>query len=263
MNLFESIILGLVQGLTEFLPVSSSGHLSLFSNFLGQADEDLLFELLLHLGTLLAVFIVFWKKILDITLGLFKGEKEAIHYTLMVVLASIPTAAIGFTFEKKVAFLSTQPLVVCSLLFLMGIALYSTKKAPAVNHDNPITWGQALIIGTLQGVAILPGISRSGSTITTALWLKVDRKAAGEFSFLMSIPVIGGACLLKIKDAVEAGIIGDSLQIIPISGVAVSFVSGLISLVYLMKFIQKGKLYQFAYYLWPVSILGFIYFVFQ
>lgn len=259
MNLIESLILGLVQGLTEFLPVSSSGHLALFSAFFESSDEDLLYELLLHLGTLLAVFIVFWKKIFSLLKGIVAFEADSIHYAKMVFIASIPTAIIGFTFEKKVAFLSTQPLVICALLFLMGVFLFSTKNAPVANTSS-LNWKQAIALGIIQGVAILPGVSRSGSTISLALWMKLDRKEAGEFSFLMSIPVIGGACLLKIKDAVEAGNIMDSLTFEPLAGVFISFISGLISLVYLMKFIQKGKLHHFAYYLWPVSIFGFIYF---
>lgn len=260
MEIFESIILGLVQGLTEFLPVSSSGHLALFSAFFEQSDEDLLFELLLHLGTLMAVFIVFWDKIWSIGRGVLCREKESIQYALMVVIASIPTATIGLLFEKKVAFISTLPLVVCGLLFAMGGYLYTTKKLVHNEGVTRLDWKQAFILGITQGIAILPGISRSGTTIATALWLRIDRKTAGEFSFLMSIPVIGGAALLKIKDAFESGVIRENFSLVPMTGVLVSFLIGLISLLYLMRFIQKGKLYQFAYYLWPISLIGALYF---
>lgn len=264
MNIFESIFLGLIQGLTEFLPVSSSGHLALFSSLFESSDEDLLFELLLHLGTLLAVFIVFFKKIKHLTLGVLKLDSEAIHYFLMVIVASVPTALIGLTFEKKVAFMGTQPLVVCTLLFLMGFFLFSTKwtktEEESLNIKDDLNWWKALLLGVIQGVAILPGVSRSGSTIALSMWMGVSRKTAGEFSFLMSIPVIGGAALLKIKDAIELGNLSESMTLTPLVGVFVAFISGLISLVYLMKFIQKGKLYHFAFYLWPLSILGFIYF---
>lgn len=264
MNIFESIFLGLIQGLTEFLPVSSSGHLALFSSLFESSDEDLLFELLLHLGTLLAVFIVFFKKIKHLTLGVLKLDSEAIHYFLMVIVASVPTALIGLTFEKKVAFMGTQPLVVCTLLFLMGFFLFSTKwtktEEESLYIKDDLNWWKALLLGVIQGVAILPGVSRSGSTIALSMWMGVSRKTAGEFSFLMSIPVIGGAALLKIKDAIELGNLSESMTLSPLVGVFVAFISGLISLIYLMKFIQKGKLYHFAFYLWPLSILGFIYF---
>jgi undecaprenyl-diphosphatase len=260
----ESIILGSIQGLTEFLPVSSSGHLALFAGFMNESDEDLLYEVLLHLGTLLSVIIVFRQRLKELIVGLFKKDKASIQYAFYVFVSCVPTGIIGILFEDKVSKLSGAPLVVSALLFLTGLALFSTKftgepkELPEGDLGlNPL---KAFVLGLAQSIAILPGISRSGSTIVTALWLKVPRQVAGEFSFLMSIPVIGGAALLKIKDAIETGAFEQTLNWAPLSGVAVSFLSGLFALKFLLVFVKKGSFYHFSWYVFAMAIFGLFYF---
>ncbi len=263
----NDLILGLVQGLTEFLPVSSSGHLALFAGFFNQTDDDLLYEVLLHLGTLLSVVLVFRIRLWQLVKGLFTGDALSRRYFLLVVISSIPTGIIGIFFEKQVSHLSGSPLFVCAMLLITGSALFSTKftQASALQNSEDddlkaITPLKAFLLGIAQGIAVLPGISRSGSTIVSALWLKIPRSLAGEYSFLMSLPVIGGAAILKIKEAVEAGNLSHSLQPAPLLGVLVSFVSGWIALKYLMVFIRKGAFFHFAWYVWAFALFGFVWF---
>ena len=188
--MLDSIILGIIQGLTEFLPVSSSGHLVLFGKLLNHQEEGNLFEVLLHFGTLVATIIVFRTHIMDLVKGIFSGDSKSKSLGINIVIASIPTAIIGLLFEDFMESLFDSPLLVSCALIFTGIILMSTKFVKGETKD--LTWKMALIIGFAQAMAITPGISRSGSTIAIALLIGLSRKEAGNFSFLISIPVIGG-----------------------------------------------------------------------
>lgn len=268
MNTVEAIILGAVQGLTEFLPVSSSGHLVLFQNLFGLKEPELLFDICLHVGTLLAVIIVFYREILEILIALFQipsrmrmagGLKPlcqsdpAIRMALLIVIGSIPTAIIGLLFKEITDQLFGSIAVVGFMLLVTGTMLWLTRNIRGDGRPvTQTTFKDVLIIGIVQGLAILPGISRSGSTISTALFLGVDRKVAGRYSFLLSIPAIVGALVLGI-DTPELH------TTIPIStivvGSVVSAVVGWLALVILLRVVDRGQLHRFAPYCWLVGVV--------
>ncbi len=273
--MFESILLGLLQGLAEFLPVSSSGHLVVGKSLLGLKDAGMFFDIMLHAGTLLSIFVIFRKKIWNIVKGCALRDKAQLKEAGYIVLASIPTAIIGLGFKDQIESLFENPRFVCGALLFTGTLLFASKWAKTgANHpEEPgkaMNWWRALLTGTVQGVACIPGISRSGSTISAMLFMGTNRKYAGEFSFLMSIPAVGGAALLDLVKWVkcqtfnplenpemlakcaESGSFTPELLV----GMVVAFVSGIFALKWLMNFVQKGKFHYFAYYLWAAGILG-------
>ncbi|MBP5188813.1 MAG: undecaprenyl-diphosphate phosphatase [Fibrobacterales bacterium] len=252
----NEILLGVVQGLTEFLPVSSSGHLVVFSNILGDGGEGTLLEVLLHFGTLAAVLTVYRKEIFALCAGLVRREREATRKCGLIALACVPTGLIGILFKHPLEALFESPFAVsCALLFTAAL-LWSVRLVPADRPAKPLDARRALLIGLIQGVAIVPGISRSGSTICGALHLGVDRRTAGDFSFLISVPAVAGAVLLKIKDVAEAGIDASGITGWTLAGVAASFLVGWAALVWLLKFVRKGKMHLFAPYVLAVGLWG-------
>ncbi len=210
----KAIILGIIQGLSEFLPISSSGHLVLFSEILDFNDSGLAFEVFVHFGTLLAVLVVFRKDVWNMIRwlpgvpGFIKNgmivrtkEDEYKAMSFFVVIGTIPVIILGLSLKDAIAELFNSPVWVLISLFITGIIMWSSRYPIENRHFMGI--GQALLIGFAQAFAIIPGISRSGSTIVTALWLGVNRETAARFSFLLSIPVILGATILQLKDLIE------------------------------------------------------------
>ena len=279
--MFESIILGLLQGLAEFLPISSSGHLVLGHEILGMNEAGMFFDIMLHAGTLLSIFVVFHKKITDIIVGCIRRNPEQLKEAGYIVLASIPTALIGLGFKDALESLFENPRAVCVAELFTGLLLFTSQWGPTgarhpENEGVKMNWWRALVTGTVQGIACIPGISRSGSTISAMMFMGVNRKYAGEFSFLMSIPAVGGAALLdcikwikcqtmtpekallnpeKALKCVDAGTFTPELLV----GMLVAFVFGIVALKWLMNFVQKGKFQHFAWYVWAVGILGLIF----
>ncbi|BBO91332.1 undecaprenyl-diphosphate phosphatase [Desulfosarcina ovata] len=268
MNTIEAIILGTVQGLTEFLPVSSSGHLVLFQNLFGLKEPELLFDICLHVGTLLAVIIVFYREILKILtaliqlprrmrsagglLRLFQVDPD-IRMALLIVIGSVPTAIIGLLFKKITDQLFGSTAIVGCMLIVTGTLLWLTRRIRT--QGRPVartTLKDACLIGIVQGLAILPGISRSGSTIATALFLGVERKLAGRYSFLLSIPAIVGALVLGL-DAPELATRIPLATII--AGSLVSAAVGWLALVILLRVVDRGQLHRFAPYCWLVGLV--------
>ena len=275
MSIFQSVFLGILQGFAEFLPISSSGHLSIAQHLFGLSDVPLLFDVFLHLATLCAVILFFRKKIarLFCVFGRLILRKPADAEELMyrryiagVILATLVTGCIGIIVEKKLnnipikfvcaGFLFTSALLIVSALIekrMQGIG--QTQDTPEL-QKAPSLW-QSLIIGFAQGIGTLPGVSRSGSSISGALLCGVTREVAGEFSFIASIPAILGAFLLELKDLGE---VGASVGVVPVAaGCIAAFVCGLVALAWLMKLIRNGKLAWFACYLIPVGILGILF----
>ena len=271
MKSVEAIVLGTVQGLTEFLPVSSSGHLVLFQNLFGLKEPELLFDICLHVGTLSAVIIVFYREILDILKALFQFpvrmktaggftrlcETDAsIRMALLIVVGSIPTAVIGLLFKKITDQLFGSITIVGVMLLVTGTILWFTRNIRGDGRPiSKTTLKDALLIGIIQGLAILPGISRSGSTISTALFLGIDRKVAGRYSFLLSIPAIIGALLLgldspELHTAIPMGTI--------IVGSVVSALVGWFALVILLRVVDRGQLHRFAPYCWLVGVVTLV-----
>ena len=217
MEPLHAAALGVIQGLTEFLPVSSSGHLVLLQHLFGLQEPEILFDISLHVGTLVAVCAVFFKEIRSILSALLRlpalvgqtggirgvlSENEEIRMMALIVVGSVPTALLGFGFHRIVDQIFGAVWVVGLMLLVTGTLLFATRGLkPSGRSTGAVRFRDALIIGLVQGLAILPGISRSGSTISVALFLGIDREFAGRFSFLLSIPAIFGALLLGIKDA--------------------------------------------------------------
>ena len=258
MSILESIILGIVQGLTEFLPVSSSGHIELGKAILNvHTADNLLFSIVVHGATALSTIIVFRKVIIDLIRGLMEFKyNEALRYAIKIFISMVPVGIVGVLFEEKIeAFFTGAVFFVGTMLLITGLLLTITYFAK--NSTKDITYAKALIIGLSQMFAILPGISRSGATISTALIVGIDKEKAARFSFLMVLPPILGATLLSIKDFSEStnttGDIGASALIF---GFSAAFLSGLAACTWMVKIVKKGKLIYFAYYCFAVGIIS-------
>lgn len=278
MSLLEAFLLGTLQALTEFLPVSSSGHLRLAHAFFGEtAPEDLLFDLVLHLGTLAAVAVVFGKDIVGFVRSAGSGLRdmgrkgpraalegsEGLRMAVLIVLASVPTAIIGMLLKKPLESQAIGVVGVSLLLIANGAALWSSRSVPATQAEpkphplsvSGITPAKALLIGIAQGIAVLPGISRSGSTIVAALWLGAQRERAAQFSFLLAIPAILGAFVLQLGSHDEAA--GqDSTSTAHLVGFAISAGLGVVALKLLLKLLRSARFHQFAWYCWGLGALA-------
>ncbi len=246
MSPLEALILGIVQGLTEFLPVSSSGHLVLGGKLLGVQSPGAGFEVLAHAGTLLALLIWYRRELIDMTVSVFTFRRdEHFRLALLVVLGSLPAAVIGLSFKDRIEALFDAPVLVAAMLTLTGLILLSLRLTKPGNGE--VRWPTALAIGIAQGFAIIPGISRSGSTIVTGIHAGVDRAGAARFSFLLAIPALGGATLLKAIDLADAPPPSSELLAFSI-GAAAAFVSGYLALRWLLAMVQRGRLDRFGFY---------------
>ena len=250
----------MVQGLTEFLPVSSSGHLVFFQSLLGLKEPPIFFDVMLHLGTLLAVVIYFGTDIRKIiegigsTLRKKEENREGAKLFLWIILATIPTGLMGILFKDWFESFFSKPKLVGGMLLITGLVLWLTRFAKKEGKLlRRMRWFEAILIGIAQGVAIIPGISRSGATISMGLFCGLDRELSGKFSFLLSIPAILGATLLEYK---KIGTVSDLGTVL--IGTAVAFGVGILALTFLMKIIKIGKLYNFSYYCCGMGILMII-----
>lgn len=273
MTAVKAIILGLIQGLAEFLPISSSGHLALFKNVLGLEQVPLVFDVILHMATLLAVVIVFWKRIvgmlkafwlfvskgragLQIGDGQDQGTQENLAVIPPLLAATVITAVLGYAIQKyfsdeNIKFVAVRMLITAAIL---GLTFF---VKPGARKLGSIGIGRSALIGVAQGVGVFSGISRSGITISAGIFSGLDREAAGEFSFLLSIPAILGALVLTLKDA------GSMMAEVSAAHLALAFVtaflSGYLALKFLMKIVKNGKLYWFAPYLLLVGAAGLLF----
>jgi len=258
MTFIEALILGIIQGLTEFLPVSSSGHLELGTYFLGvQSEDNLLFSIILHGATACSTLVVFRKDILEIIIGIFKFEwNESTRFAAMIVLSMIPVGIVGVFFEDQIeSFFGGNILLVGAMLLvtasLLAFTYFSNK------NDGEITFKNSFMIGLAQAIAIMPGISRSGTTISTALLLGVNKEKAARFSFLMVLPPILGAMLLKAKDFLENPEIAGNISGMNLTvGFLAAFFSGLLACQWMIAIVKKGKLIYFAIYCGVVGLLA-------
>lgn len=262
MGIGDAFILGLVQGLTEFLPVSSSGHLVIAKHFLGGVKEPgILFEVLLHFGTLLAVLLYFRKELSSILLSLLpSGElggakkNEGRGMALAVVVGTLPTVVIALLFKDTFEMLFESVGIVSVMLLVTGTLLYMSDRVKNPGRGS-IGVTDAVIIGIVQGMAIIPGISRSGSTIATGLFRGINGEKAATYSFLLSIPAILGAVVLESDGIGKL----QGAEIVPyLTGVATAAVSGYLSIKVLMRIIVGRKLKIFAFYCWTVGLSSLI-----
>jgi undecaprenyl-diphosphatase len=255
LSIFEAVILGLVQGLTEFLPVSSSGHLVICQHLLGIQEPPLTFDTLVHLGTLVPVFIIFWKDIADII------KRPFSRLPVLIVVGCIPAAVMGIALQPVFEKAFESLLVVGIGLLITGGILVLSEKVEISNIRNK-TWStmtvwDALFIGVMQGIAITPGISRSGSTIAGSLLRGLNRDYAARYSFLLSIPVILGAGLLQLKE-LPAGAFAGVNWLPYVMGPAIAAVSGYIAIKLVLRFLKSGRLSVFSYYCWAVGIITLV-----
>ncbi len=271
MNWVEAVVLGIVQGLTEFLPVSSSGHLVMGQFLAGLQEPELLFDISVHGGTLLAVLAVFHRDLLAIAgsvaqipsalrtaggLSALAMDRSEVRLLWMIVLGSIPTAILGLLLSHMAEELFGTIRLVGFALLVTGTFLWYTRRRSGRGRPlREMRWRDAVLIGFAQGLAIVPGISRSGATIATALYLGLDRELAGRFSFLLSIPAIIGALALVFngdlfRSTLPLGVI--------LAGSLSAAAVGYLALIFLLRIVKRGQLHRFAPYCWVVGIAALI-----
>lgn len=273
MGYIEAIVLGLVQGLSEFLPISSSGHLALLENLFEIKEESVLFfAVLLHIGTLVSIFIVYHEDIYALIkeLGLlfkdiFSGkglrieERPIRKLGIMIIVSSIPTAIMGLLFSNFIDRVFGSLIVISICWIITGFILFLSEKLKSNNKEiQGMKYRNAIFIGICQGFAIMPGISRSGSTIVGSLVTGLKREFAVEFAFLISIPAILGSAILEFPKAIKAGI--DPSTIGPmIVGFLVAAISGYFAITTMIRIVSKHKMIYFSYYVWVIGLGTFIY----
>ncbi len=263
MEWFESLILGLIQGLTEYLPVSSSGHLTIGANLFGlSGEENLAFTVTVHVATVLSTIVILWKEIAWIFRDLFKFEwNGGTRYTLNIIISMIPVGIVGLFFKDRVeAIFGSGLLVVGICLLVTAILLTFSYIAKPRQRDNISPW-HAFVIGIAQAVAVLPGLSRSGSTIATGLLLGNSKEKLAQFSFLMVIPPVLGEALLNTIDMTKQGVsaaMGGLSASSLIIGFLAAFISGCFACKWMINIVKKGKLIWFALYCAIVGTLAIV-----
>ena len=257
MDVLEAIILGIIQGLTEFLPVSSSGHLELAKAILGDTsvpEESLTFTVVLHFATALSTLVIFRKEVAEIFKGLFQFTwNDELKFSLKIIISIIPAVIVGLLFEEQLeSFFGGKILIVGVMLLVTAVLLLLADKAKNTNKEVSF-WG-SIIIGISQAIAMLPGISRSGATISTSVLLGVDRTKAARFSFLMVVPLIFG----KIgKDVLSGDLNFQSSDMLPISaGFIAAFLAGLLACKWMIAIVKKSKLSYFSIYCAVVGVIA-------
>ncbi len=272
MTFLSSFLLGLVQGIAEFLPISSSGHLAIAQNLLGMSDAGTVpefFDVLLHLGTLVAVFVAYWADIKDMVLEFFRGAGDLIHHStpnpvpparrliLLIILGTLPLFVV-LPVEDAVQGLSNSMAFIGAALIVTGVLLFvSDRVKKGRKNERTATWLDVLIVGIGQAIATMPGISRSGMTITTGCFVGFERKFAVRFSFLLSIPAVLGANILSLADAAKAGINWAEVPVYLV-GVVTAAVVGYLCIRLLRFIADRGKFGAFAYYCWAVGVLTLV-----
>lgn len=257
MSFLEAVILGVVQGATEFLPVSSSGHLVIIEHLWAMpAAQRLPLTTMLHLGTAASVLIYFRRRILGIISGCFSRDAgrrgPSRRVAAYVLVGSIPAAAVGLLMNDWIEAAFSSPTIVGAMLLVTGTALFGTRFL--WSSDRPMGWGRAMLVGVAQAIAILPGISRSGATITAGLYSGVGRVESFEFSFVLAVPAILGASLLELPKLSSAALNPAAAA----AGTAVALLSGLAALHLLRRAVVGRRLYLFAFYCWAAGALALL-----
>jgi len=250
-TVLHALVLGIVQGLGEFLPISSSAHLVLIPWLFGWEDPGLTFDVALHMGTLFAVVLYFWKdwvRLVKAALHRQASDDKRIFWYL--VIATVPGALFGIAFEKQAEKAFRNPVLIGIMMIVMGIVLYLADKKPQIRKMKTMTMADSIWIGVSQALAIIPGVSRSGSTMTTARFLNITREDAARFSFLMSTPIILGAGVMKLRHLTVASIN------LPFSvGVISAFVVGILSISFLLKYLKTSNFGLFVGYRFIIGII--------
>ncbi|MCD6520828.1 MAG: undecaprenyl-diphosphatase UppP [Anaerolineae bacterium] len=263
MTTLQAALLGVLQGLTEFIPVSSSGHLVIIPWLLGWPSPGLSFDVLVHLGTLVALLLYFRRDIYELLLGAWelcrrrRLETFRARLLLLILLSALPAALLGYLLEDKISQAFETPWVASLFLLVTGGLLFTSEwLGKRTQTIEQLGWGQALLIGLAQSLALLPGISRSGATISAGLLCGLKRPAAARFSFLMVLPVILGATAFELLQAAQGGALAGSWQLGV--GFLAALLSGYAALGFLIRHLQSHSLRPFAYYCWALGTLGLI-----
>ena len=261
MEWFEAFVLGLIQGLTEYLPVSSSGHLTIGATLFGlNGEENLAFTVAVHVATVLSTIVILWKEIVWLFKDLFKWQwNEGTKYVVNILISMIPVAIVGFCFKDQVEEIFGSGLMVVGVCLLITATLLAFSYWAKPRQRENISPIHAFIIGIAQAAAVLPGLSRSGSTIATGLLLGNKKERLAQFSFLMVIPPILGEALLDTKDMVEVGV-SNAMAGLPVGSLIIGFITafifGCLACKWMINIVKKGKLIWFALYCAIVGILA-------
>lgn len=252
MNYLEAVVLGVIQGLTEFLPVSSSGHLVLAQSLMGVELPGVLFEVVVHVATLCAVCWVYRLRLMRLANGLIRRDRSQLLYIGMLALATIPAAIVGISLGDTVKAVFESPIIAAGLLLVTGCLVRSVRTRGPLATRNKLEPRDALVVGVAQAVAIFPGISRSGSTVAVGTALGIDAIRMAEFSFLLSIPAIGGAAILQLRDV---SAVGAAIGVGPLAiAFAVAAVSGIFAIHIFLRMLERRTFHRFAYYCWSVGL---------
>ncbi|MFW6193736.1 MAG: undecaprenyl-diphosphate phosphatase [Gemmatimonadota bacterium] len=251
MSLLEAVLLGVVQGLTEFLPVSSSGHLVLTQSLLGVEMPGVVFETVVHVATLAAVLWVYRARVGELARGLAARDRSAIRYVLMLALASVPAGVVGVAGRGFFESMFDTPVAAATFLLVTGGLVWTIRHTADAAADREPDAGQSLWAGCAQALAILPGISRSGSTVAAGVWRGVEPVRMAEFSFLLSVPAIGGAALLQLDGVAEASAQGGTAALA--AGFVTAAVSGVLAIRLFVRALEARAFHRFAYYCWAVG----------
>ena len=272
MTLWMALVLGLVQGVAEFLPISSSGHLTLLQHFFGMEEPDALYNILLHFATLIAVCVVYWRDVVDMIVEFFRGlaalfsrkgareerPPEARRLVLLVILGTLPLFLI-LPIEDLVEGLGTSPAFVSIALLVTGCILFlSDRYGGGKKTARTATMKDSLLVGLAQGLATIPGLSRSGCTISAGMALGFDRTFSVRYSFLLSLPAVAGATLLKVVKVIGGDGIDPDVLPMYLTGMLVAGVVGYFSIRLVKLLADKGKFGKFAYYCWIVGVVALI-----
>lgn len=256
MTVWEAIVLGAIQGATEFLPVSSSGHLVVGQALLGIEIPGIGFEIAVHLATLLSVLVAYRAEFAELVFGALKGEREALTYWLLVALATLPVVVVGLLYKDRIEALFDAPIVAGFCFLFTAAVLLTTRWALARDPDKEPSVASSVAMGFAQIVALLPGVSRSGMTVTAALWSGLDPKKAAQFSFMMLLPAVSGASILSIPDLTEGGL---GVGMAPLlAGFASAAIVGVLAIKVFIVMLKNRSFPLFAGYLALLGI-GFIF----
>jgi undecaprenyl-diphosphatase len=273
MDILQALLLGVLQGITEFLPVSSSGHLALARALMGrEIVPGITFEIVVHFGSFCSIVVYFHRRIWEILTDLFSSfsiqgirEKRYLtdantRFSFIILLSMLPAMFVGFTFKDTIEQFFVNPVFVSSMLLITGTMLFATRFVGNVTKEVD-AW-RGLLMGAAQAMAILPGISRSGSTISVGLFSGINRNSVANFSFLMVLPVLAGAMLLEILEMMEQGI-ESGMATALLVGFFASFISGYFALKYLIILLKREKFHYFSFYCWAVGAAGLLIFLNQ
>lgn len=264
MTWWEALLLGLVQGLTEFIPVSSSGHLVLGQYLLGLDAAGVTFEVFVHFGTVLSILTVYWDEVADLLAEAWAGlrapttvptrfhENDTFRLGVYILVTLVPTGVVYVLFESQIEGAFENPRLTCGMLLVTGVLLFLTLLRP--HPEGRLTSIKAVVVGVAQSAAMIPGISRSGSTICTALYQNVEAEQAANFSFLMLLPVVLGATVIKSVELAESGLGTAGLPLT--IGTLAAYGSGIVAIYLVLDVVRRGNLQYFAYYCFLVGGLG-------